>query len=111
MTYPSTFFQQRKRLRTLVSKIEKLQNELKDPNILELLDNARIDLSNALNIANAVRKKRVHYATKNRVLKLIVEGVTIKKISIQCNVSEQYISQLMRANKINRYQPRKLKCI
>lgn len=109
--YYSTFYKQRKSLRIIIKKVEKLKDQIEDTNIKELMENARVDLSNALNIANATRKKRVHSMTKDRVLKLIIAGVTIRKISLQCAVSGKYVEQLMRANKITRYQPRKLKCL
>ncbi len=108
-SYFSIFSQHRDKLRTIIKKLESLQNELKDPNIQELLENARVDLANALNIANAVRKKQVHSMTKAKVLRLIVDGVAIRKISIECKVSHDYITKLMRANDIRRYEKRNMK--
>ena len=105
----SVFFQQRQTLRVTIKKVERLQQIIEDQNIQELLENARIDLSNALNIANAIRKKKIHPSTRGRVLRLIVAGVTIKKICIECKVSHDYITKLMRANDIRRYRMRNRK--
>ena len=105
----SVFFQQRETLRVIIRKVEKLKGKIENQNIQELLENARVDLANALNIANAVRKRHVYPSTRGRVLRLIVAGVAIRKISIECKVSNNYITTLMRANDIRRYRMRNRK--
>lgn len=109
--YFSAIKRQRAKLRTIIKKLERIKDEFENPNIKELLENARVDLANALNISNAFNPLKVHSMRRAKVLRLIVAGKKIKTISVDCKVSERYVSLLMRENNINRYQPRKSKCL
>ena len=96
-------FQSRKQLRRILYRVEKIRDTIDNPEIAELIEAGRLDLANALNLANSIRKHRIHHITKKRVLRLIQDGVTIKQISLQTGTSDYYIRQIMRSKNIWRY--------
>lgn len=81
-------------LRRLVNKIQKFRERNTDPKIDELLESARLDLANAVNLMNAKVNQRV--VKKQKIIMLLNKDLPVKIIALKSDVTIERVYQIKR---------------
>ncbi len=97
-------------LRRLANRIAKFQEWNTDPRIAELLENARLDLANSVNLIYQLSKQKLAKPRKQKIVDRLNDGDTYKVIGLEFNISISRVRDIAHSQGLRRYKQRNSKC-